>query len=361
MGTSARPGDLEMPAVRGRRVNLLNAVCGAALTSAFAVTLSSCVIAPPASPGDTARTYVNPVLDRDFPDPAVFRDSDGWFYAYATQSQRGDQVLNIQVARSRDLVRWDHLGDALPEKPHWASAKQNFWAPHVIHDPALRKYFMYYSAEPDRDRGKCLAVATADAPAGRFVDSGEPLLCGEDFEHIDPMAFDDPATGRQILYWGSASKPIRVQQLSPDRLRFAPGSIARDVLFPDASFQYRSLIEGAWVIHRHGSYYLFFSGDRCCGSKAHYALMVARARDALGPFEALADPVIVRSDAWRAPGHNSVIADDAGTDWILYHAVRAAPHREMLLDRVVWQDSWPRVEGGLPSNTPRERPAISGR
>src|SRR4029077_16337074 len=142
--------------------------------------------------------------------------------------------------------------------------------------------------------------------------AGEPLLCGERFEHIDPMAFDDPATGKHLLYWGSASRPIKVQELAPDRLRFAPGSTPIEVLFPDAGVEYRSLIEGAWVIHRHGSYYLFFSGDRCCGPKAHYALMVARARNALGPFETLAAPVLSPSDAWRAPGHNSVIADDAG-------------------------------------------------
>ena len=37
---------------------------------------------------------------------------DGWFYAYATQTTSGDGLLNIQVARSVDLVRWEHLGDA---------------------------------------------------------------------------------------------------------------------------------------------------------------------------------------------------------------------------------------------------------
>ena len=32
--------------------------------------------------------YANPVLDRDFPDPAVLRASDGSWYAYATQTIR---------------------------------------------------------------------------------------------------------------------------------------------------------------------------------------------------------------------------------------------------------------------------------
>ncbi len=308
--------------------------------------------------GIAENTYLNPVLDRDFPDPAVLRDVDGRFYAYATQTISGGHTINIQVARSRDLVQWEHMGDALPQKPSWAASKQNFWAPHVVYDAGARKYLMYYSAERDQDATKCLAVASSDVPAGPFSDSGEPLLCGESFEHIDPMAFDDPASSKRLLYWGSAAKPIRVQELAPDRLRFAAGSTPRDVIFPDSGRDYRSLIEGAWVIYREGTYYLFFSGDLCCGPNARYALMVARARDAFGPFEELEAPVLEQNGVWRAPGHNGVIPDDAGTDWILYHAIRTEPNREMLLDRIVWRDGWPRVEGDQPSESPRKVPQL---
>src|SRR3954452_37436 len=76
-------------------------------------------------------TYVNPVLDEDFPDPAVLHGPDGSYYGYATQTQRNGRWLNIQLARSPDLVHWQQLGDALPTKPNWASTTQDFWAPHV--------------------------------------------------------------------------------------------------------------------------------------------------------------------------------------------------------------------------------------
>jgi arabinan endo-1,5-alpha-L-arabinosidase len=327
----------------------------------FAIALLAMALAACAPLADFGRTYINPVLDRDFPDPAVLRAPDGWHYTYATQGADARGSYNIQVARSRNLVDWEHLGDALPVKPAW-SAKQAFWAPHVLHDAQRATYFMYYSAEPDDARGKCLAVATSSSPRGPFADSGAPLLCGQGIEHIDPMAFDDPHTGRRLLYWGSGRMPIKVQELAEDRLGFAPGSTPSDLLFPDDR-EYRSLIEGAWVRYRDGFYYLFYSGDRCCSKAPRYAVMVARARDALGPYEELAGtsgrPVIVEgTETWIAPGHNSVVTDDAGDDWILYHAFRAnGPRaRVMLLDRLEYRDGWPRLVGQRPSSRPQRAP-----
>src|SRR5215213_2499029 len=178
--------------------------------------------------------YRNPVLDSDFPDPTVIRAPDGYYYGYATQTQRGGRWLNLQVARSSDLVHWRHLGDALPRKPRWASRTQDLWAPHVVRDG--RRYIIYYSAKPntaDERHGLCLAVATAASPAGPFADLGRPLKCGEGFVNIDPMAYDDPATGRRLLYWGSGFQPIKVQELARDRLSFASGSTAKDLVWPN--------------------------------------------------------------------------------------------------------------------------------
>ena len=115
----------------------------------------------------------------DFPDPALLRTAEGWFHAYATQGTAGNDMLNIQAARSRDLVHWELLGDALPQKPVWASRKQAFWAPHVVYDAQRSRYVMYYSAEPDAASGKCLAVAVSSVPQGPFADAGGPLLAIE--------------------------------------------------------------------------------------------------------------------------------------------------------------------------------------
>lgn len=314
----------------------------------LAALLAACAgtTAPPAIP--------DPAFDRDFPDPAVLRAADGAYYAYATQAAVDGRSVNVQVARSHDLANWTHLGDALPVKPRWGATRQKFWAPHVLRDGAT--YFLYYSAEPDAGGGMCLGVATAAAPEGPFADAGEPLVCGPGILHIDPMAFDDPRTGRRFLYWGSG--PIFVQELAPDRLRFAPGSTPRALLHPDPLRPYRRLIEGAWVDYRDGAYFLYFSGDRCCDRDPRYAVMVARAKDPLGPFEEREAPLLEAGGRWLAPGHNSVVADAAGRDWIVYHAIDADRHarrrepgveRVLKVERLGYEDGWPRLARDQPS------------
>ncbi|HZH06862.1 MAG TPA: glycoside hydrolase family 43 protein [Lautropia sp.] len=341
-----------------------------AILTGLALTLSACATVP------SPTTYANPVIDADFPDPAVVRSPDGSFYVYATQG--GDPIRNIQAARSADLVRWQQLGDVLPVKPSWARRTQDFWAPDVYRRG--ERWYLFYSAKPDAamsdtKRGLCLAAATATRPEGPFTDKGSPLLCGEGFVNIDPFVFDDPATGKTLLYWGSGFGPIKVQELGPDLLSFAPGSTPIDlvpVVRTEDTAEYRRLVEGAWVIVRGGWYYLFFSGDNCCGPKAHYATMVARSRSATGPFEVRERPlylVLEANDRWVAPGHNSVIRDDAGTDWILYHGVDVRrprskasddvnTRRVMLLDRLQWRNGWPEIAGKSPTSTPQIGPLV---
>lgn len=317
-----------------------------------------------------ANSYTNPVYAADFADPTVIKATDGYYYVYGTNTEVKGQTVNIQVARSKDLVIWEHVGDALPEKPAWAD--RDFWAPHVLYDATNQTYYLYYSGESESEtEGKCLGVATSKSPAGPFVDKGEPLLCGKSFESIDPMAFDDPATGKKLLYWGSAHLPIKVQELTADRLGFKPGTRPTEVvqaIHNNDPANYQNLIEGAWVRLKDGYYYLFYSGDNCCGDKAHYAVMVARSRNATGPFETLAEAtgkensvILERNDQWIAPGHNSIVTDDAGQDWIVYHAIDANKQNEgrvMLMDRIVYREGWPRIESGTPSVTAQQAPVI---
>jgi arabinan endo-1,5-alpha-L-arabinosidase len=131
-------------------------------------------------------------------------------------------------------------------------------------------------------------------------------------------------------------------------------------------------VEASWVIRHDDFYYLFYSGDNCCGPDAHYGVMVARSRSATGPFETLEQAkgtphilMLYKSERWLAPGHNCIVTDKAGQTWILYHAIdvnrpRQTQHDEinsrriLLIDKIVWKDGWPFV--GTPSDGPQPAP-----
>ena len=297
-----------------------------------------------------------PAIDANFPDPTVVHAPDGYYYVYATNTEIAGELLHIQVAKSKDLVAWELLGDALPDPPAWAD--RDFWAPHVLYDSLSQTYYLYYSGESvDPALGKCMGVATSKNPAGPFVDRGEPLLCGETFVEIDPMAFDDPVSGRKFLYWGSGHQPIKVQELAEDRLDFKEGSeplAILDTIGNNDRDNYQRLVEGPWVVYREGYYYLFYSGDNCCGENAHYALMVARSKSPTGPFETLAEStgavssvIMERYGQWIAIGHNSLFQDASGQDWVAYHGIDTldrAKGRVMLIDKLSWEDGWPVVQ-----------------
>jgi arabinan endo-1,5-alpha-L-arabinosidase len=103
--------------------------------------------------------------------------------------------------------------------------------------------------------------------------------------------------------------------------------------------------------------------------------MVARSKSAMGPFKTLEQAtgkphsiILEKRGYWIAPGHNSVITDRAGNDWMLYHAVDARRPREtakdelntrrvMLIDRIKWVDGWPVMDG--PTATPQVAPVAN--
>jgi len=314
--------------------------------------------------------FSNPVLDINFPDPTVIKAPDGAYYVYATNSSVHGKLINIQVHRSEDLVNWESLGDALPQRPQWGD--KDFWAPHVFFDEEQQTYFLYYSGESiDEGAGKCLGVATSKNPEGPFVDMGTPLLCGEGFVNIDPMVYEDPETNKKLLYWGSGFEPIKVQELSKDGLSFNENSSPIELVFPldnEDPENYQRLVEGPWVTRRGDYYYLYYSGDNCCGEQAHYAAMVARSKNATGPFETLEEAegrkssvILEKKGRWIAPGHNSVIRDEAGEDWMVYHAIDSTDPgkgRVMLIDKIVYKNGWPAINGGFPSAGVQSLPAV---
>lgn len=335
-------------------------------------------VTPPGS------TYVNPVSQGfadTFADPDVVRGKDGYWYAFGTSDplREGGGEHSLPVARSRDLVHWSYVEDALSGKsePEWAAKGAAYWAPDVsYHDGRYWLYFVVTQTDVTKEKDdSAIGVATALSPTGPWKTHGEPVVpprrAGggqKGFKWTFDPAHVVDSDGRRHLYYGSYNGGIDVAALSGDGTRRTgrPVKVATDNRF-----------EGAYVLRRGGWWYLFASsGDCCAGPTTGYSLFVGRSRSVRGPFKDREGVPLTASrtggtvaltpngNRWVGTGHNSVVKDLAGQDWIVYHAIdRSEPYldepyginrRPMLIDRLDWPGGWPTVRGGKGASAGRQ-------
>lgn len=295
-----------------------------------------------------AQTYVNPVIPGDFPDPSVIRVGED-YYATATT---GGWAPHFPVLHSKDLINWEIIGAVFDKKPSWA--KGDFWAPEIITDKGQVR--VYYTARRDDGKNKkgtlCVAVATAEKPAGPYVDHG-PLVCQE-MGSIDAF-FTRDENGKPFLIWkedgNDRQQPtwLYAQQMDESGIKLL-GKPQK--LFRNTDGWENHVVEGSYIIRRNGWFYHFFSGNACCGRSCNYALGVARSKTLLGKWEKNpANPILAANESWQCPGHGSVVTTPDGRDFLLYHAYRKGSDafnigRESLLDEVKFENGWATINGG---------------
>lgn len=304
-----------------------------------------------------ATAYENPVIAGDYPDPSVIRvGRDYW--ATATS---GEWAPEFPILHSRDLVNWEVVGAVFQKRPAWAIA--NFWAPEISHYRG--RYFVYYTA---RKKGGplCVAVASSLNAAGPYTDHG-PLVCQE-IGSIDAMAVTDE-NGDRYLIWkedGNSREqptPLWAQKLSDDGTKLVGSK--KELIRNDPKSWEGGVVEGAFVLRRGDWFYLFYSGNACCGRRCNYALGVARSRKLLGPWEKNPNnPILAENKLWQCPGHGSIVTDEQGRDLLLYHAYRQSEEafyigREALLDEIKWDGAqgWPTINAG---KGPGASPPVTG-
>lgn len=293
-------------------------------------------------------TYQNPVVNKSLPDPTIVKAEDGLFYLYATEN-----IRNVPIHRSSDLVNWEYAGTAFTDatRPNF-EPKGGIWAPDISR--VNGKYVLHYSMSVWGGEWTCgIGVATADQPEGPFTDHGKMFRSNEiDVQNsIDPFYIEED--GVKYLFWGSF-RGIYAIELTDNALAIKPGAEKRRV----AGTAY----EGTYIHKRNGYYYLFASIGSCCeGLNSTYTTVVGRSKSLFGPYlnkrgRSMMDnhheTVIQKNHKFVGTGHNSeIVKDQAGQDWIFYHAVSVdnPKGRLLMMDQVKWKDDWPYVEGGTPS------------
>ena len=382
-----------------------------------ALVLAGSLLAAPsgsAAPAPSSRTYRNPlapVVPGDgtvdsCADPTVLkgqRPGSRFWYLYCTTDPLNDEDLDeqgelrfhpIPTMRSRDLVHWTYLGDALPEPPEWAADGAGLWAPDVVYSRATDRYYLTFTVTdtddslrgPDAcpsDGDSAIGVAVSDRPNGPWTVSDQPLVAPRRdpttdcnfFWTFDPDVLGDSVGETSVLYYGSYYGGIHATEVAFDDQGATTTGAATPVTIPNR-------YEGTNVVKRGGWYYLLASATNCCnGPLTSYGVFAGRSRSPFGPFadregQALTagrvggTPVVLpNGNRWVGTGHNTVFRDAAGQWWTIYPAVdRGDPYfatspgftkRPALLDPVDWVDGWPRVRAGRgPSDGRMPAPAI---
>jgi beta-xylosidase len=312
-------------------------------------------LAPVAQAATPAKTFSNPVLRQDMPDPDILKVGKT-YYAYSTNTPG----LTVPVFRSADLVHWEAAGDALPALPKWAT-EGNTWAPDVM--AVKGGYALYFTARHTESGRQCIGSAFSAKPTGPFVSrSAKPLVCQLDLGgSIDASGFTDK-DGRQYLYWKNDGNccgqltGLWVQPLAADGLTLT--GKPKDLIYNGALWE-GNLIEAPFMYLHAGKYYLFYSAS--AWDSDLYGVGYAVGSSPTGPFKkSSANPVLASAGKVAGPGGEGIITDARNQTWMYYHAwssesvgYNVGGERALYLSPLKWNGSVPVVR---PSTQPQPLP-----
>lgn len=301
---------------------------------------------------EVTNQYNNPVIRVSVPDPTAIRVEDGAYYLYGTED-----IRNLPIFRSNDLVNWTQVGTAFTESTRPKEVEgASLWAPEIRHIKG--KYVLFYSlAIWGQEWVSTIGYSVADTPEGPFTSKGV-VFSSYDVNvqnSIDEFFYEE--NGKYYMLWGSFRGIYLMELDVTDDLTITP---KKETMTQVAG----TAFEAVNIWKRDGYYYLFASVGSCCeGANSTYTTVVGRSENLAGPYvtkegERMLDnaytTLVARSSAFVGVGHNSVLLeDDEKNTWMLYHGYQVNKEddgRLVLLDRVQWdEEGWPYVEDGQPS------------
>ena len=286
----------------------------------------------------------------------------------------------MHIARTRDFRDWQYRGTVFTEqsRPAYATSTSNLWAPDVRYIDG--RYVMYFTVtdstlDPSGD-DSAIGAAEAPTPEGPWKPTAEPVVeprpsgNGGFLWTFDPSGFTD-VHGNRYLYFGSYFGGVWGTRVSDDGLT-ATGTAeaggdrqqvrglvrhpARPLVLPDGVLGQLLRRTGHRLLGVRGP--LAVADGSVQGRRRHLAERLPGRRHLV---------VTQNGNRWVGAGHNAVLTDHAGRDFLVYHAIdRNKPwlnepfginRRPMLIDRLDWVDGWPRVRAGAgPSDSPQPGP-----
>ncbi|KAI9149118.1 arabinan endo-1,5-alpha-L-arabinosidase A-like protein [Paramyrothecium foliicola] len=308
--------------------------------------------------------------DKQFPNPGacygecnthdpmiVRRAGDGVYFRFSTGGKIG-------IWKAPDLTGpWVYQGAAVPAGSKIdLPGRNDLWAPDV--QRIGNQYVLFYSVSRFGINISAIGYATSPTmEAGTWTDHGPTGVQSNEnntWNAIDANVFQDPATGRWVMNFGSFWGCIHQYPMDRSGMKAATCRPPTHIAFNSTGTQ---ALEAAYMHHREGWYYLFFSHGRCCGYPDNmplpgeeYKVYVCRSRSAKGPFldrdgrdcrsENGGTLVLASHGYVFGPGHQGILADPKHGTVLYYHYANrniglGDGDYQFGWNRLKWNRGWP--------------------
>jgi arabinan endo-1,5-alpha-L-arabinosidase len=289
-------------------------------------------------------------------DPVMAKEGDT-YYLFCTG--RG-----VAVHTSRDMVTWERQRGAFEQPMTWTAetipgSRDFYWAPDISYFNG--KWHLYYSVSTFGRNHSAIGLATnvtLDSKRPDYHWQDEGLVVGseltDDWNAIDPNTVLDEHQQLWMTlgsFWGG----VKLLRLDPSTGKPEKDYLLYSLASRPHTKEVQGSVEGPFIVHRHGLYYLFASFDFCCrGIRSTYNIRVGRSSEITGPYvdregtpmlESGGTLVLAGSGRWVGPGHNSIYREN-DTDWMIYHAYDAEDngYSKLRIEELTWDAAgWPQA------------------
>jgi xylan 1,4-beta-xylosidase len=298
----------------------------------------------------TVRTYVNPVLPGDHPDPTLLKVGDDFYHCGSSFHF----TPYLPIYHSKDLVHWEVISRVVtPSIAGFVSDRPSggIWQGAITH--FYGSYWIYFSAN-----GQWFSKASSPyGPWSTPVQVKTNPVTG-------PLGYDNSIfvddDGKPYMVIKNGQKINRIQALGRD------GQLADTVINVDwinAKLQY-SWAEGPVMCKRNGYYYYFPAGDVSGGQ---YVLRTTALTSDSTRWERLGNffkPITDPKTGFRSPNHISApLQLSDGTWWTIGQSYERLPGddwsgmgRQTSLYQVIWEGDRP--WGVAPTTVPLLKPNL---
>ena len=267
-------------------------------------------------------TYVNPIVNADFPDCDVIRVGDTYFFVGTTMYH----FPGATILKSKDLVNWEYCANPLERidsndaynllngRHHYS---QGQWAASLkYHDGKFYLYFICYGRSGVDDTQNILLTATDPEGLWSMVKMNEHY-------YDSGWMFDDGENGDGYLYvacgigdiWVNKLDPVTLQKISSQRVISVGNGC-----------------EGSHMYHIGDYYYIYATYGGTEGSQT-----IFRAKKPMGPYEEHKGRVFERQRIHQG----ALVETQTGEWWTVLFKDNGAIGRIPYLEPVVWKDGWP--------------------